>query len=295
MEEVLELRINYEYAHLLFGKSEGKNIDDFIKIVQLTKDDPRYLQIPIIEKQINDQYDELFFSGWQIKRTYSKKELLSASLFQILIKSEFEPCGEECGTVYDNTSACPICGANAKQIGPLFLHKGSIPKKDISRTISGEIVVSDRFANIMQEAKIKGMAIEPVVFEKGISNCFQLKSTAQEVDLTPNTIAGVDPFNLSEYGEAVDYILGDNIAVKHEKEIYKCPNGHTIGLNLLSEPYVESRQTLENYDLFFTRQKVGVLRGYLRPNPILLCSPLFRTIALKNKLTGFGFEVAHIE
>lgn len=295
MQEVLELRINCKFAHLLFGENEGKNIGSAVKIVEIAKDDPRYQQIPIIQRQINDQYDEDFFFSWQIKRKYDKNELSTASLFEIIVKSEFEPCGEECGTVYDETSACPLCGANGTQIGPLFLHKGSIPKKDIARTIAGEIVVSEKFGEVVKAAKLTGMVVEPVVFERGVSNWYQLKINSPEVDVTANTIAGIDPFNLSEYSEAVNYSIEGGPNGRFEREIYKCPNGHTIGLNLLSEPYVAEASAMKKNDLFYTRQKVGVRRGYLRPAPILLCSSLFRELVTKEKLTGFHFEVTHID
>ncbi len=103
--------------------------------------------------------------------------------------------------------------------------------------------------------------------------------TLQQIDLSNNTIAGIDPFDLSTYCK---------------QEIYKCPKGHTIGLNLLSEPHVVSTPLIKEYDFFASKQKIGVKRGLLRPEPLYLCSPSFRNMVLEEKLKGFGFEVAHI-
>lgn len=295
MQEVLELRVSLEFAHLLFAKSEGKNLGEFVKVVQVAKDDPRYHQIPVLQRKLNDEDDETFFYSWQIKRKYDKVDLTNAKLFNILIKSEFEPCGEECGTVYDEKTACPICRAGAKQCGPLVLQKGSIPKKDITRTIAGEIVVSGRCVDAIQKSGVNGGLFEPVIVKKGDSGYYQLNITSPEIYLTSNTIAGIDPFDLSEYSEALDFSIAGGPSGGFEREIYKCPNGHTIGLNLLSEPYVVENPAFERYDLFYTRQKVGVRRGYLRPFPIMICSPTFREMVIKEKLTGFDFEVAHIE
>ena len=40
MKEIIELRINMNYAHLLFRKDEGKNLGDTVKIVRFNSNDP---------------------------------------------------------------------------------------------------------------------------------------------------------------------------------------------------------------------------------------------------------------
>lgn len=279
MKETLELRINYDYASLLFKADEGKNLGTSVKVVELSKEDPRYDQIPVIENQVQKKYDRSFFFGWEIKRKYGKKELEAAPLLYMKIKTTFEPAGEECGTVYYETTACKICGANRKQIGSLKLKKSSIPKKDIARTIAGEIVVSEKFTDSFKKRGLKGAVLEPVLFEKGSSNNYQLVA-ATEVDLSQNTVAGINPFDLSTGSEG---------------EVYKCPEGHTIGLNLLSEPHVLNSQSIKEHDFFASKQMIGVKRGLLRPEPLYLCSQEFRKMVLEEKLKGFDFEIAHIE
>lgn len=293
MKETLELRINYDYAHLLFKPDEGKNLGTSVRIVEISKDDPRYSQIPIISKQVKEKYDRGFYFSWKIKRKYSKAELEAALLLHLKIKPVFEPAGAECGTVYDESVACEICGANRKQVGALRLKKGSIPNKDIARTIAGEVVVSEKFAEVFKRYSLKGALLEPVIFDKGTFNYYQLIASSPELELTKNTITGDNPFKSSEGSSGGVYnISGYDIIF--EKEVYKCPQGHLVGLNLLSEPYVLNTPLIKDFDFFSTKQKIGVKRGLLRPEPVYLCSYKFMKMVEEEKLTGFDFEIANI-
>lgn len=294
MKETLELRINYDYAHLLFKHNEGRNLGTSVRIIEISKDDPRYSQIPIVSKQVKEKYDKGFFYSWKIKRSYSKEELERAILLHMRIQTTFEPAGEECGTKYDETAACEICGANRIQRSPLTLKYGSIPKKDIARTIAGEVVVSDIFAEALKQRALKGVSLEPVVFDKRTSNYYQFIASSPELELTRNNVVGDNPFESSEGSSGGVYnISGYNVVI--EKEVYKCPIGHTIGLNLLSEPYVLNASSINTYDLFVSKQKLGVKRGLLRPEPIYFCSPAFRKMVEEEKLSGLEFEIAHIQ
>ena len=275
MKETLELRINYDYAHLLFKADEGQNIGTSVKVVELSKEDSRYRQVPIIAEEVRKKYNGKFFFGWKIGRKYSRRELDTAILLHLKIKTIFEPTGEECGTLYDETAACTICGANRKQVSPLILEKGTMPKKDIAKTIGGEVVVSEKFVNAVKRRNLKGLQFGAVNVEK----YYQLTANT-DIELSPNTIVGINPFDLS---------------TSNEGEIYKCPKGDTIGLNLLSEPYDLNSQSIGKYDFYASRQKVGVRRGLLRPEPIYFCSPAFRKMVEEEKLSGFEFEITNIE
>lgn len=290
MKEILELRINYDYAHLLFKADEGKNLGTSVKVVELLKEDPRYNQVPFIAEEVEKKYKRGFFFGWQIKRQYSKKELDTAKLFHLKIKAVFEPTGEECGTLYDETTACEICGSNRKQISSLRLKKGTIPKKDIAKTIGGEVIVSEKFVNSVKQRNLQGLQFNPINIEK----YYQL-TTNTEIELSNLTIAGVDPFDFSEGSNGVEFTVSGGYSVKLEKEVYKCPNGHTIGLNLLSETYVESEPSINGSDFLKSKQKIGVKRGLLRPEPIYFCSQAFREMVEFEKLSGFSFEVTKMD
>jgi hypothetical protein len=293
MKEIIEFRIGNEYAHLLLEPGDGKK-NGSNTIIHITKDDPMFEQIRFLNKQVREKNNDFFFLYSNIKREYSKKELATATLLQMKIRTTFEPAGEDCGTLYDETTACEICGANRKQISPLTLKKGSIPKKDIARTIAGEVVVSEKFAEAIKQRSLKGLRLEPVLFGKGASNYYQLIASSPELELTDKTIAGVNLFDFSEGSEEREFTVSGH-HVKLEREVYKCPKGHTIGLNLLSEAYVASSPSINEYDFFSSKQKIGVKRGLLRPEPLYLCSQAFREIVEEEKLSGFEFEIANIE
>lgn len=292
MKETIEFRINYDFAYLLFEGDEGKNIGTSVKVVEVSKDDPRYHQIPIVAKQVKEKYNQGFYYAWKLKRQYSNKELKEAELFHLEIKTVFEPTGEDCGTIYDESVACKICGANRKQISPLILRKGTIPKKDIAKTIGGEVVVSERFVNAVRQWNLRGLEFNSIHFRKGISNYYQL-TTNIEIELTSKTVTGDNPYEAST-GSAggKHYISGYEIIL--EKEVYVCPKGDLIGLNLLSEPYVLDNKSIKEFDFIKSKQMIGVKRGLLRPEPIYFCSPTFREMVLQEKLSGFEFEIAHI-
>jgi hypothetical protein len=292
MKEIHEFRIMEEYYHLLPQPNNAK-YNGVAYVLKIGKNDPNFEKIKFLKEKVRKEYDDFFFLFSNIKREYSKKELDLATLLQMKIKTAFEPDGDQCGTEYDETAACEICGTNRKQIGVLKLKKGSIPKKDIARTIAGEVVVSEKFAEAVKKRGLKGILLEPVLFGKGISNYCQLIAST-ELELSKNTIAGDNIFTTTTGSKGgTSYICGYKFV--SEPEVYICPKGDLIGLNLLSEAYVLNSPLIKEYDFFASRQKVGVKRGQLRPEPVYLCSPAFRQMVIDEKLSGFDFEVAHIE
>jgi ribosomal protein S14 len=278
MKEFCELRINNTYIDLLPQTITGNNLGPVTRII-IEVNSIEYQSLKEIAEKVKIEKTESFFYGWGIKRNYSKKELFNATLFHLIIGNVFEPPGEVCETLYDETTACEICGANRKQIGSLKLKKGTIPKKDIAITIAGEIVVSEKFKEAFKQRNLKGLELIPVEFAKSTSDYYQLVATS-EIELSQSTVAGINIFDLSTSSEG---------------EIYKCPKGHTIGLNLLSEAYVLNSPSISECDFFVSKQRIGVKRGLLRPEPIYFCSQAFREMAEEEKLIGFEFEIANIE
>jgi hypothetical protein len=135
---------------------------------------------------------------------------------------------------------------------------------------------------------LKGLQLSPI----NVEIYCQLTANT-EIGLTPSTITGVDPWDFSEGSKGGIYNVS-GYEIKFEKEIYKCPKGHTIGLNLLSEPYVVDSPLIKEFDFFASKQKIGVKRGLLRPEPIYFCSQVFRRMVEEEKLTGFEFDIAAI-
>ena len=193
---------------------------------------------------------------------YDKKELENVSHFWFSPKKTFEPCGEECGTVYDESKACKICGSNSIQVGSLILNEKKIPKLDFSRTIGGEYIVSRNFVDLFIENKLTGCSFLPVKNQKGHdTEFFQIRENSPSLVLSEQTLAGVSPFDFSEKSdiEGQFFIEGANHYLDIKKEVYKCPLGHILGLNLVSLPYIYENLEQNKYDFFITKQKAAAI------------------------------------
>ena len=300
MKELLELRIHSEYAHLLFREDEGKRLGDSIRLIRIDTSKPIFKQVGEVRKKLLEQHNEYLFHGWEYIREYSKEEIRDARFFQIF-PFPFMVAGEQCGTKYDESTACPICGAGAKMIPPLKMRRSSIPKKDISWTLGWgeEIIVTERFRQVMEENGITGMRFEPVYCRNKPIEYFQLLPTYY-AELSEKTKCGINPFDLRERDEKGFYYPKYNeegvpIIAYMPPPVYKCPNGDNVGLNVLSEGYVKNDSTIGGLDYFASRQTVGHKGvGLLRPHHLQFCSPKMRQVILDNDLKGAVFEVAHI-
>ena len=283
MKEIVEFRIGEKDSRLLFSKHEGKILGDKgiyeVRQIFLDTKDPRYLEVGKLEQKFWAN-GSLYFSGWDFNRKYTKSELENAKWFQLIFMREFEPSGEECGTVYDDTTACPICGADAKQTNPLFLRGSSIPKsKDFSYTIAdNEFVVSRRAKEVFDRNKITGVQFGPIIHDKRTNkpstDWFQMFVTNSSVEIHSSAKFGNKPFDEDEKGE------------------YRCAKGHKAGLNILSELTVQ-KETLGNSDIMATRQFVGLRAGLLRPHRLFVVSPKVRKLIIENELKGLRLEVAY--
>jgi hypothetical protein len=180
MKEFLELRVLERRAQKVFLPTEGKHLGEFVRQLMLSTSDPKLLRVSEAQR-LHRSRGEVFFSGWEFHRRYSAMELDAAEIFQLVITAVFEPSGEECGTVYDESGACKelfrehdhefqghkthsteCCGAGAKQTSGLVLDLHKVPKKkDIARTIANEWIVSQRFAEILIDNGMTGFELRP--------------------------------------------------------------------------------------------------------------------------------------
>ncbi|MGH8335931.1 MAG: hypothetical protein ACRETL_03720, partial [Gammaproteobacteria bacterium] len=211
-------------------------------------------------------------------------------LFRLFITKTFEPAGEECGTLYDEGSACPVCGSGARQDSDLYLDARRIPREaELSRTIADEWVASRHLVDLIEKTEIKGMTFRPVFHQvpqpdgarpgrssrKEVETHRQLVVTSRSLAITSPTKTGENPFD-SEASAAE----------------YRCSLGDNIGHGYLSELYV-SRADWDGADIMVTRQMVGPRRGLIRPTRALLVRPRLRRLFLDNRVKKVAFEVAH--
>lgn len=280
MKEIYELRLLDQFARLAMLEGDAKYIGSpTVKKVVIDNDDPRIYHIQKVSKELRKKGKFLFY-GWKITRKYTKSEIDAAKLFSFIPKSFFEPEGEHCGTVYDESKACRKCGAGAEQISPLFLPLSRIPKsKDFSQTIANEMVVSQRFVDLFKDNGMTGATFTPVATKRRsasqTANWYQLQIDSALATIVPPSLTGLALFELDEKGENV------------------CTNGDLIGLNALSEFTVSVDKEIPT-DIFRAKQFLGVRRGVLRPWQPIFVSPRLRNLIVAEKLKGLDFEVAHV-
>jgi len=162
MQEIAEFRVNEKFASKLFADNEGKKLGDLVRKVKLATNDPRYRRVGELDRKLS-RSDKAFFFSWHVQRHYTRDEIASAACFQLSISAVFEPAGEECGTKYDESMACPKCGAGAAQVSDLRLDLRKAPKnKHIACTIADEVIVSQWLAEQMTDAGLTGFELYPV-------------------------------------------------------------------------------------------------------------------------------------
>jgi hypothetical protein len=265
---------------MLFTEREGKRLGSSVRKVEIETNDPRYEQVGRLQFELRAKQGKPFFYGWELRRQYTKAELVTADLFSLRVTAVFEPAGEERGTKYDESSSCPNCAAGAKQIGPLILDVKRIPKgKDIAKTIAGEIVVSRRVVELLEQHGITGVAPNPVRMSAASSaeskDWFQLIVRSADAEIAAPTRVGNNPFDDDPQDEG------------------RCSLGDLLGLNLLSEVTIRA-MTRGDADFVSTRQFIGVRRGLLRPERVILISPKVWKLIESEKLKGVEVEIARL-
>lgn len=307
MNEVVEFRVDEDFASKLFGDDEGEKLGIVRKIL-ISTSDPRFPKIGELQENLRRTTNRPFFYGWDIRRSYSKQELEMASVFLLFITTLFEPAGEECGTEYDEAYACHKCYSGARQVTDLFLDWRRIPKKkDIAVTIAGEIVVSHRVMDLFLKHNIEGAEFLPVRQKHDphseSKEWYQLSVKSVSAEVVPPTIVGSGLFDYDEEGKHHTDVpkkiaVGDYVQLLHPFDGERCPTGDLLGLNLISEVSL-NRGSYNGADIFSSKQFVGTRRGLIRPQRLIFISQkLYRLIEQErqngNGIKGVRFEVAHL-
>jgi hypothetical protein len=279
MKEFIELRLEEKQARKIFLPHEGRRIGDDkdTRVVRITRDDPRFERISQLEKKWNDA-GRAFSFGAGVARTYTAADLKAAELFDAFFYGRFDPPGEECGTEYDETKACPVCGAGAPLVGPLRAARKALGRNmDFASSYAGETAISARAAEVFRKEKIMGPVLKPLFHGQKATepstDWFQLDVSHADADIVPPTWISSLPYDW-------------------DKNEYGCLRGDTLGLRHHSE-FTIRMNTNSKFDLFQTRQFLGRRAGMLRPERRFLASPRFRDAVLSYGLKGCRFEVAH--
>ncbi len=309
MRAIAEFRVYEEFAHLLFADDEGERLGDSVRKVTLDTSDPRYQRIGELQKSLRRK-GKSFFCGWSLKYQYRSAELRAAPLLHLKITSSFRPTGEERGTKYDEAAACPICGAGAPQITTLFVREERIPKtRDFCQSWGGEIIVSRRIKDLFENHSITGARFDTVVPKKRSnvesSDWFQFFPENATAEIVPPTRTGETLFDEgvdaaakrdTSWMDKVPPGLRQGILEmfeRMEEEIYHCPFGDAVGLNLLSEIFIKE-STKPDLDIVATRQFIGCRRGLFRQKRLLLISPRLYRLLAAEKIKGIKVDVAHL-
>jgi hypothetical protein len=305
MEELIELRIPEENAKAFLDSNDGVCLGGSVRKLVLSAADPLLKEIRRIDKEFQARGD-FFFLGWDLRRRYTEADLKLAKAFRVIIKRVIRVTGQGCGTLYDDSDACKYCGSGGRQLSELTLPANSFPGKGnlaIAKTIAGEVVVSAKFVEICESHRVIGADFRAVRQRKDrsllVPGWYQLGVTSRPVNVMPPTRAGTRLFDdeLNSVPKECSATMLCDVLVgswcdKHG--IYRCPRGHTIGLNLLSELTVKERD-FGSSDITCTKQQIGVRRGTLRPEALHVVSRRLRQLVLDYGLKGFEWEIVHLK
>ena len=163
MRETIEFRIPEEDAAEYLPPGTGELIGYGVRKLIVNAGDLLFFEIGRLHRAFRSQ-GKYLFSGREYHRHYSRRELDEAELFHVSPGRVFEPAGEECGTEYDESTACPECGAGATQVSELRLDLRKVPHRtDFAETIAGEQIVSQRLAECLIDARLQGFTLPRVL------------------------------------------------------------------------------------------------------------------------------------
>jgi len=280
MHERLELRVNEDFAYRIFSPSEGVRLGDRVRKITISPSDERVGAILAFQSELQSHGQALYF-GWNRRRFYLPDELASATFFVVNNPPSHRFSGDESGTAYDESIACPICGAGREQIGPLRLRLAQLPRvKDIVHASTSEWIVSARFVEALRAAGETGVRFEPIDFRRGRKGAnptwYQLLPSERLARIASRTQLGVGPFP----------------APARDAE-YVCPLGDTLGLNRLSELHF-SLEEESAPDVTLTREYIGARRGLFTPRRELVLTRKARDGLIAADIRGLDTEVAHL-
>jgi hypothetical protein len=71
------------------------------------------------------------------------------------------------GTTYDDSAACPQCGAGLVQTSPFRMRKTELPKSFLATGAADDVLLHESVAGIIESAGLRGMTLRPVLDPSG--------------------------------------------------------------------------------------------------------------------------------
>lgn len=213
------------------------------------------------------------------KRTYSGAELAGAEFFELDPPPrpvlDREP--EDEARIYDMSGACPKCRFGWRQKSELRFRKSSLKGDAILRVFGrNEWLVQESFRKAT-EGFHDGCEFRPVLELKSgkpIPDWHQLVVDPRAHLAVPESRFGSDPLHVGP------------------EHALACPDGHTLGIRLCSEPWLRNRP--EN-PISATAELVGGLDALNVPYPVLIVTRKIREAVVGSGLAkGVVFNRARI-
>ncbi len=94
----------------------------------------------------------------------TERELRGCRLLHMFVWTHASPEGHPRETTtYDESHACPECGAGLRQTSPLVLRRPEVPKRGLLGSIGDDVLVHESLARELQDAGFAGLRFEPVL------------------------------------------------------------------------------------------------------------------------------------
>ncbi|HEX5753810.1 MAG TPA: hypothetical protein VFZ09_46930 [Archangium sp.] len=247
-----------------------------VRRLLLDVNNPLVEQLRAVELEYRARGTTLF-SMCDVERHYTPRELRAAEYVMVGFWPFFRPTGVECGTVYDDSTACARCGSGARQVNELHLELRRIPKsRDLAITQGGEYVISSRLVEVLRQHRITGYELRPIVSRGGrpTSDHHQLVIPSATAEVVPPTQAG-------------------GSCLYPEPDSSRCPDGHVLGHQLLSSLHVSS-DSLGDLDWVFTRQKFGRRGNLYHPYSMMIVTQRLYRLLAEQKVRHLHAEVVHL-
>jgi len=261
--------------------------------------DPQFNRIGELDRRLRNSNVGCAFGGWSISRRYSEDELARAELFFLNIPMT-EVAAEEYGTEYRDVESCEFngkvlqhfggtdfrvvpekvrCGLASKQVGSLRLPFGKFKRnRDLYRIWGGELVVSERLADLINNGDFSGSILLPITnINEGNQgkapsrNLSQLLLQSSPLEVAVHSRFGETPFDTESGG------------------YHRCAAGVIAGLRPIS-PLSIARSSWDGSDLCRTAVYVSARRGLFRPYQPLVVSKKFLMALQEHAMKGFQFE-----